>query len=430
MNKTIRSCMQWSFRLMVAVVLVMGSLGPAFSSPAMAQGTESTLSAFFSFLSAPLVGEAAELVLTVSSTVATEVSTQIVLPDGIVLLEGDLEGRGSASPGADWQQAIVVQVVLEGEFKITAELEAANQEGTAVRGQAHIYVASAADQASASELEVAIPDARAIAPSEDEASKAPVGAVEVREAQDELELTVDAEQGRVTLGDDTPAVPSTGEGIAALGRVGELVIGTETNQVTLGDGSPNAPLALSEADEKAEPGSKEGPAILNVKSEWTGGEGELSVRTEAGLRTVGDDSPDAPQEVQELTNAVEAEQEGQDLALQVEEHASSIVGVENSPDEPVVAAKAEAEIAARQESGEAILVGEPAGEPVGEPAGEARTSLVEPEGEPWAEPQEGAAPVPEIEVDALDGELAIESGTDLIAVRGDSPEAPQKVACR
>ena len=155
-------------------------------------------------------------------------------------------------------------------------------------------MASTANQATASELEVAIPDEMPAVPPQDGQSVAATEGIEVREAPDDLELSVDAERGLVTLGDDTPALPSTGEGIAVLGSVGELVIGQETNLITLGDDSPNAPEAT---DGSGNIGSNAGPGVPAIESELAGQGAELTVRARSCLQTVGNGSPAEPKEI-------------------------------------------------------------------------------------------------------------------------------------
>jgi hypothetical protein len=71
---------------------------------------------------APALGETAALSLTITSAVeATNVTVKIVLPEGLQLVEGELEWHGSIAPGGRAQLTAIVRATLEGDCRIYGE---------------------------------------------------------------------------------------------------------------------------------------------------------------------------------------------------------------------------------------------------------------------------------------------------------------------
>ena len=155
-----------------AVLTITAMLGVFPQSVALAsphadmppEGGSVRLSGSFRFTEAPLVGAPAELVLEVTAATDTRVTTEISLPRGVERVAGSLYGSGSLGPEMAWQTTLVIQVLFEGEYMITAQIDARAANGKHDSAQAHIYVASSSDRASASELKVAIPEEMVVIP--------------------------------------------------------------------------------------------------------------------------------------------------------------------------------------------------------------------------------------------------------------------------
>ena len=83
-------------RLLFALSVLLGSWGPVVmptrAAPQNAQ--DGTLTGSMRFSSAPVTGEAAELVLSVTATAPTVFVAEIELPVGIQLVTGNLSAKG------------------------------------------------------------------------------------------------------------------------------------------------------------------------------------------------------------------------------------------------------------------------------------------------------------------------------------------------
>jgi uncharacterized repeat protein (TIGR01451 family) len=145
------------------------------------------------------------LVLAVAAGTAAQVTTEITLPPGIERVAGSPRGEGVLDPEIAWQMAIVVRVTSEGEYKITAQIDARTPGGVHESVLAHIYVASASDRASASELEVSIPDEMVVTPSADRAAASSSSASQpTRPALDEPVVRVHPTELEATVREVAP----------------------------------------------------------------------------------------------------------------------------------------------------------------------------------------------------------------------------------
>ena len=418
-------------RFVITMALIAGLLAPSFVPVAMAQAKEvdAKLSGEFSFTSAPLVGEPAELVLAVSAIALAQVSTEITLPDEIALVAGRLEGQGRVEADASWKQAVIVKVLVEGEFKITAQIEGVLADGSPVSAPAHIYVASSTERASASELEVAIPKDMVVTPPDGTAGAsvdveqegeqatesgdiAEFGApnVQAQEGDAEAELGMDAEQGLVTLGDETPTQPRLGDAIEYSFDKVDLEEEAATGQVVLDD------------DSSAEPGVASGVGYRQDSEMMAEAKYRVYLPSVlgSGAASGSNEAPDREPHMPGAAGDVAVEGEIADDVQQVlSEPESGFVTIgEDSPAEPQVVAEPDdgREVYARQDMGTSTS------------PTDAQTELTEPRGEPWAVPQEIKVPAPDMEARDKDKELVL--GGELLkghVTQGDGSSAEPKM---
>ncbi len=109
------------------------------------------------FTSAPLVGEAAELVFTVASDTSAVVTSQINLPDGLDLVSGNVIEQIVLPAGSVGEHKLVVIAANEGEYLITALIDGAARDGDAIKSYAHLYLSTTPEMASIAEIPIAIP---------------------------------------------------------------------------------------------------------------------------------------------------------------------------------------------------------------------------------------------------------------------------------
>jgi bacillolysin len=441
----------------VLVAFVLASVGqpmmPVVAAPALddsASLEKALVSAQLGFLSAPIVGEPAELVLAVSTTVPAGVSTQIVLPDAIQVLAGSLTGQADLSPGIDWRQAVIVRVASEGEFKITASIEGTQADGSPVSGQAHLYLAANTEMASASELPVAIAADVIVSPPDPESEfsveaaqdgdemsadptpnqitmgdntsaepavefAGPDADVQVQENQDEVLLDPDDERDLITLGDETPSVPKTGEhvfeGVLVSEEAAELQLDEQADLVTLDDDSADEPGVTTDIGFRQE---QEETATLN-RSIYLPFVVGSATDTPASEDTEPWEEPlDAADDV-----GVEGESAGQERALLAEKSGLLTLG-DDSPAEPQVVAGVgdDLEITPEQNVSETTRTVD------------SQTTLIVPEDDPSAPPEEVEAAVQEAGIEAENGgqELAVDvdAAAGWITQGDDSPTEPQR----
>jgi len=308
--------------LLVAVsIICVGSPVLAKSANGLSDSTpfDATLGELFDicldFSGPPLLNETAELVLTVSPAQdVSNVAIQIVLPDEIELVKGDLGWEGDLSAHQQLQQRVVVKVVKVGSYEIQASVEGLTPDGQPVQQRKRLYVATSEKAAAVSEIPVDIPEEPVI-------SSRPE--IDVGDQIGEAELVADPEAGLVTLGDDSPKAPKVirEEGVQIEGDgEAELVADPEAGLVTLGHDSPRAPKLIrqkgvqiegdGEAELVADPqaglvtlgdGSPRAPKVIREESVQIEGygEAELVADRKAGLVTLGDDSPNPPKVTEE-----------------------------------------------------------------------------------------------------------------------------------
>jgi len=258
-------------------VLAKNASGPSDNTP-----FDATLSEFFDirldFSGPPFLNETVELAVTVSPAQdVSNVVIQIVLPEGIELVEGNLGWEGDLSAHQRLQQGVVVKVVKVGSYEIQASVEGLTPDGQLVQQRKWLYVATSEKAAAVSEIPIAIPEEPVISPLPETDIEGQLG---------EAELVADPEAGLVTLGDGSPEAPKVireeGVEVEGDGKAG-LVADPKVGLVTLGDYSPEAPKVIRE----------EG---VEVEGD---GEAELVADPKVGLVTIGDDSPNPPKVTKE-----------------------------------------------------------------------------------------------------------------------------------